>query len=99
VRYLLILLLTGCAATWNCNELGVRITSEARPLGGIRELADSDIERVCGVGRTGCVQDGERGTYVYYRNGDTETLHHELCHVMYGNYHTVKYTQMVIANP
>ena len=72
-----------------------------QPLGNlesINELPDSEIEKVCGKGKAGCVKQRNDNWHVYYRNGDVCILRHELMHIMNGLHHTVEYTQNVIAN-
>lgn len=73
-------------------DYGVKLGSPG-VLKTVNELPTSDIETVCGTNQMGCVKDG----HVYYREGDECALRHELCHVMNGPFHTVKYHQQLIA--
>jgi len=88
-----LLLLSGCAHTWNSVDYGVAMNGNAGVLRSINELPDSEIEQICGSGKIGCEKDG----HVFYRNGDECALRHELFHVMNGGQHTVKYHQNLIA--
>ena len=98
MRLLLVLLLTGCAHTWNPMDYGVMPGQPLGNLAAINELPDSEIEQICGIGKAGCVKEQNSNWAIYYRNGDECTLRHELSHMMNGLHHTVEYTQRVIAN-
>lgn len=91
----LVLTIAGCA-TWDCYELGIQPGSPAGKLRSINELPDSEIEKVCGQKKAGCVVPGSDGIALYYRNGDEYALRHELCHVMHGYRHTIEYQRRLI---
>lgn len=88
----LLLTLTACAnarGPWDCESYGVRVTHAGLgQLASVSELRDSDIERICGPGKSGCTTHYVDTARVYYRAGDNWTLRHELCHVMHGEDHT-----------
>ena len=94
------LLLTSSCATWNPVDYGVQPGEPIGYLRSINELPDSEIERICGPKRAGCVRpDSIYPSNVwdlYYREGDDCALRHELMHIMYGLHHTVRYQQRLI---
>ena len=99
LKYLpLILILSSCAHTWNPLDYGVYPQQPIGSLVAISELFDSEIHRICGKGKSGCVKQQGKGYAIYYRNGDECALRHELMHIMYGLKHTVAYMQRVISN-
>ena len=79
-------------------DYGVMVGQPLGNLVAIYEQTDSEIERVCGKGKSGCVKQQGNNWSIYYRNGDECTLRHELAHIMNGLHHTVEYTQRVISN-
>lgn len=79
-------------------DYGVYPGQPIGPLAAINEQSDSEIERVCGKGKVGCVKKQGKSYAIYYRNGDECALRHELMHIMNGFRHTVKYNQRVISN-
>jgi hypothetical protein len=84
------LILTGCATTspWECEPLGVKVTHKGMgQLAAINEYPDSEIERICGAGKSGCSIQYVDTVRIYYRTDDLWTLQHELCHVMHGPEH------------
>jgi len=91
MRWLLLLLLTGCTAKpgpWDCEALDVKVTHKGLgQLASINEYPDSEIERICGTGKSGCAIQYVDTVRIYYRTGDMRTLQHELCHVMHGPEH------------
>lgn len=108
----IVLFLIGCDQSTDlyidgaCESYGV--SERKTPLGtfgGVYELPDSEIQKVCGhtgwVNRqhAGCAILQDNGTVnIYYRNGDTCTLNHEKCHVIHGPFHTKQYIKDVANN-
>lgn len=79
-----------------CAQYGVRETGTPQAASIIeRPVTVEDAQAICNS--DGCVKVRDGVAYAYYSEGDGCLRVHEVCHAHEGPYHTVKYTQRVIA--